>query len=116
MPLIPNVNNRYSLLTHSVTETNHADKKTDNNLIKQLFNIKTSTDKNISISNKEGNMEINILYPKKKFGIPLLFSISKQKKITISSERFKGVMLTPSKDPNNKMGININLITDQPSG
>ncbi|MBG6247451.1 MULTISPECIES: hypothetical protein [Symbiopectobacterium] len=54
MPLIQNVNNRYSLLTHSITETNHADKKTDNHLIKQLFSIKTSADKTISISNKEG--------------------------------------------------------------
>ncbi|MBG6241096.1 MAG: hypothetical protein EKE20_03560 [Candidatus Symbiopectobacterium sp. Dall1.0] len=115
MPLIPNVNNRYSLLTHSITETNHADKKTDNNLIKQLFSIKTSANKTIAISNKEGNMEINLLYPKKKFGIPLLFSIEKQKKITISSEKFKGIMLTPSKDPNNKFGVNVNIITDLPS-
>lgn len=116
MPSISNVNNCYSLLTQSVTTPHHADKKTDSNFIRQLFSIKTSADKTISISNKEGNMEINILYPKKKFGIPLLFSIAKQKQITISSEEFKGIMLTPSKDPNNKMGININLITDLPAG
>lgn len=115
MSLIPNVNNRYSLLTHSVTETNHADKKIDNNIIKQLIDVKTSNNKTISISNNDGSMEVSILSPKKKFGIGLLFSISKQKKITISSEGFKSVMLTPSKDPNNKMGIDINLITDQSS-
>lgn len=116
MPLIPNINNRYSLLTHSVTETNHADKKTDKNLIKRLFSIGSSADKTLSIANKKGNMEINILSPPKKFCIPLLFSISEQQKITLSSERCKGIMLTPSKDPNNKMGVKINIITDQPSG
>lgn len=115
MPSIPNVNNCYSLLTQTVTTTSDADKKADINLIKQLFSINTSADKTIAISNKDGNMEINILYPKKKFGIPLLFSIVKQKKITIPAERFKGIMLTPSKDPKNKMGVNVKLITDLPS-
>ncbi|QZN96934.1 hypothetical protein [Symbiopectobacterium purcellii] len=115
MPLIPNANNRYSLLTNPITTTRHADKKSDNNLIKQLSSVKSSADKTISISNNAGNMEIDILYPKKKFCIPLLFSISKQKKITLSPENCQGIMLTPSNDPNNKMGININLITYQPS-
>ncbi|WP_440863448.1 hypothetical protein [Symbiopectobacterium purcellii] len=66
MSLIPNANNRYSLLTDPVSTTRHADKKSDNNLIKQLSRVKSSADKTISISNKAGNMEIDIHYPKKR--------------------------------------------------
>lgn len=116
MPLIPSVNNRYSLLTDSVAATDYADKKTNNNLLKQLFNIKPSADKIISISNKAGKMEVTLHCSKEKFGIPLLFSISQQQKIIIAPERCRGILLTPSKDPNNKMGIDVKVMSDYPSG
>lgn len=115
MLIIKNAKDNYSLLTHSAANTVTVDKKNDNILIKQLFSIKMSSDKNISIRNNNGNMEINILYSKKKLGLPSLFSISTQKKVIITSEKCKEVTLTPSKDPNNKMGIDIKLISDQPS-
>lgn len=58
-------------------------------------------------------MEIHVLYPKRTFGILPLFSISTQKQITLTPEKYKGIMITPSKDPNNKIEVNINIITDQ---